>query len=218
MWNWTENQMTIAWIRHGATASNREHRYLGKTDESLDETGRRELTDLKKEGRYPKIDLLFVSPMKRCKETAEILYPGTPWIEIPEWTEMDFGEFEMKNYQELSHDQRYQDWIDSGGTLAFPGGESREAFILRAVRGLERMRTYLNTSDTMAGTIGCVVHGGTIMAVLSHELGGDYFDYQLPNGGIFMWIPSGSGSGGSLLASTSNPAHRKPNYEDRTDS
>ena len=50
---------------------------------------------------------------------------------------MDFGEFEGRNYAQLNGDPRYQAWIDSGGTLAFPGGESREAFIARCVDGME---------------------------------------------------------------------------------
>ena len=133
MRNRTENQITIALIRHGATASNREHRYLGKTDEALDEAGKEELLRLKSEGKYPKADLLFVSPMKRCKETAALIYPGMPYIEIPLWEEMDFGEFERKNYKELSGDARYQAWIDSNGTLPFPGG-GKQGAIYRTVR------------------------------------------------------------------------------------
>ena len=42
MRNRTENQITFVLIRHGATASNREHRYLGHTDEGLDEPGKTE--------------------------------------------------------------------------------------------------------------------------------------------------------------------------------
>ncbi len=65
---------------------------------------------------------VFVSPMLRCRQTAEILFPQIPQIEIDPWREMDFGEFEGKNYAQLNGDPRYQAWIDSGGTLAFPGG------------------------------------------------------------------------------------------------
>lgn len=57
--------------------------------------------------------------MKRCLETAQILYPGQTPIFVPEWTEMDFGAFEGHNYQELAGDPAYQRWIDSGGTLRF---------------------------------------------------------------------------------------------------
>lgn len=214
MWNRTENQINaqIALIRHGKTASNREHRYLGRTDEGLDTDGKQELLKYKEEGRYPVVDVLFVSPMKRCKETAEILYPGVPYLEIPEWCEMDFGEFEGKDYMELSDDPRYQAWIDSNGTFPFPGGESREDFICRCVQGYKKMEKKLSemqrnnpdqTLDIDCGTqmssrpltIGCIVHGGTIMALLSHYLGGEYFDYQIPNGVIYMWVPSGSAVG-----------------------
>ena len=80
---------------------------------------------------------VFVSPMLRCRQTAEILFPQIPQIEIDPWREMDFGEFEGRNYAQLNGDPRYQAWIDSGGTLAFPGGESREAFIARCVDGME---------------------------------------------------------------------------------
>ncbi|MBQ7795840.1 MAG: histidine phosphatase family protein [Lachnospiraceae bacterium] len=208
MWDWTSNQRKIVLIRHGATASNREHRYLGKTDEELDMVGRMELLAQKENGRYPNVDYLFVSPMKRCKETADILYPETPYSEISEWTEMDFGEFEGKNYQELSGDQRYQEWIDSGGILPFPGGESREAFVERCAHGFEMMWNVLEPLQQGQLTVGCIVHGGTIMALLSRFHGGEYFDYQVPNGGIYWWIPSGSAVGGSILAAASDPSDR----------
>ena len=35
MWNRSENQIKLVMIRHGATPSNKEHRYLGRTDEGL---------------------------------------------------------------------------------------------------------------------------------------------------------------------------------------
>ena len=51
MWNWTENQIKMVLIRHGATASNREHRYLGKTDESLDMIGMEEFREISERRR-----------------------------------------------------------------------------------------------------------------------------------------------------------------------
>ena len=51
MWNGTEDKIKvkITWIRHGMTQANGEHRYLGKTDEPLSETGIRLLQEKKKE-------------------------------------------------------------------------------------------------------------------------------------------------------------------------
>lgn len=206
-------EICMTFIRHGATASNREGRYLGKTDEPLSEEGIKALQQYKDVGNYPAADILYSSPMKRCLETVQILYPGQTRIpiQIPEWTEMDFGAFEGHNYKELSGDPRYQQWIDSGGTMPFPEGESREEFIQRSIVGFEHMLQQLKmqhekvteSRQCISGqgsnaeeqetsrrieqaksipNVTAVVHGGTIMALLSHSLGGDYFDYQVKCG------------------------------------
>ena len=196
MWNWSENQIKLVLIRHGATAANNEHRYLGKTEEALSKEGIDELQKAKYAKSYPKIDELFSSPMKRCLETAQILYPDKEARIIPEWEEMDFGAFEGKNYTDLKDDVRYQAWIDSNGTLPFPEGESREEFIKRCEQGFYRMLTcFLKTVDERQNgtkTIGLIVHGGTIMALLSSYYCGEYFDYQVANGKGYICMLEGS--------------------------
>ena len=66
MWNGTEDKIKvkITWIRHGMTQANGEHRYLGKTDEPLSETGIRLLQEKKKEyfSSPPGTDLSSTSP------------------------------------------------------------------------------------------------------------------------------------------------------------
>lgn len=182
-----ENQITLVLIRHGATKANMEHRYLGKTDEVLSKEGEMQLFEYKKMGFFPNIDYLFSSPMKRCVQTAEILFPELKPVEIEEWKEMDFGVFEGKNYLELQGDKRYQEWIDSNGTLPFPEGESREEFISRCDKGFQSMIGKLKpTKEEEHKTVGIIVHGGTIMALLSKYAKGNYFDYQVPNGKGFI--------------------------------
>ena len=191
MRNRAENQVKLVFIRHGATKSNKEHRYLGRTEEGLCEAGKRELLQAKKEERSPQVTHLFISPMKRCLETAQILYPEIAPIIIPEWEEMDFGAFEGKNYIELQKDRRYQAWIDSNGILPFPEGESREAFALRCDDGFRRMLAYLSESgawNQRSLVVGMIVHGGTIMSLLSQYSGGNYFDYQVANGGGYLGV------------------------------
>lgn len=203
MWNWTENQIELYLIRHGMTLGNVEHRYIGRqTDEPLSEDGRQQLEKRKDQWaqvcRTWDMPYVFVSPMLRCRQTAEILFPQIPQIEIDPWREMDFGEFEGRNYAQLNGDPRYQAWIDSGGTLAFPGGESREAFIARCVDGMELVMEQIRQQLAYRACPKCretedngmiqeplpvaaVVHGGTIMALLSHYCRGDYFSYQVKN-------------------------------------
>ena len=76
MWNRTEDKIKvkITWIRHGMTQANGEHRYLGKTDEPLSETGIRLLQEKKKEYFSSPPEFLYTSPMKRCVQTAELLF------------------------------------------------------------------------------------------------------------------------------------------------
>lgn len=210
MWDRRENQIecqiSITLIRHGKTPGNEEHCYIGRTDEALSDDGRAELKEKKKAGYYPEADMLAVSPMKRCGQTAEILYPGKEQICVAAFREIDFGEFEGKNYAGLRHDERYQAWIDSGGALAFPGGESREAFIARCRSGLFSLLEELGKAQKRPGHIAAVVHGGTIMALLSSckvqasdepsgvrqktDEGMHYYDYQCANGEGYTGILS----------------------------
>lgn len=199
MWNRTENQISVILIRHGATPSNREHRYLGRTEESLSEEGKARLCQDQQAGRYPEPDRLFISPMERCIQTAEILYPGMEAARIPQWKEMDFGDFEGYSWKELTGDVRYQNWIDSGGTLPFPGGESRDQFCLRCLEGWKQMWERVAAENRQRTKeiqkLGIIAHGGTLMALLSSLCGGDYFDYQTDNGGGYCCSVEQSDSG-----------------------
>jgi Fructose-2,6-bisphosphatase len=182
MRNRTENQITLALIRHGETPSNALGRYLGRTEEDLSDTGKEKLLQNRQSGKYPRADAVFSSPMKRCLQTAEILYGCTNPIVVAEWREMDFGRFEGRNYRELSGNAEYQAWIDSGGELPFPGGESRQEFLARCRLGLGQAVKKLGKAESLPTSAAAVVHGGTVMALLSAFCGGDYFDYQCKNG------------------------------------
>ncbi|MBR6477844.1 MAG: histidine phosphatase family protein [Lachnospiraceae bacterium] len=179
-------EIELILIRHGKTPGNEEKRYIGKTQESLSKKGREEL--LGKKGLFGECELLFASPMKRCLESCECLWPGKRAFVIPEFEEIDFGRFEGKNYQELSKDPDYQAWIDSGGTMAFPEGESREMFQKRCLAGFEKvLRKLQNIGEGKENVrVAVVVHGGTIMSVLSALYGGDYYDYQIPNASGYL--------------------------------
>ena len=184
MSDWTANQIELTLIRHGATIGNAQRRYIGKTEEQLSQEGMEGIRKRAEQGVYPKADILFVSPMLRCCQTAELIYPGMQMHPISHWREMDFGEFEGKNYEELKEDCRYQSWIDSGGTMAFPGGESRDTFCCRVRQGMEQAMEIIRKQSRQKKvfSVAGVVHGGTIMALCSSYCGGDYYDYQCSNG------------------------------------
>ncbi|WP_040950376.1 histidine phosphatase family protein [Gorillibacterium massiliense] len=184
MRNRTETQINLVLIRHGATPSNAEGRYLGRTEEDLSAAGKEKLLLNKKMGKYPPASIVFSSPMKRCRQTADLLYDCKDPILIEEWREADFGRFEGKNHLDLNGDAEYQKWIDSNGELPFPDGESREDVMDRCKMGLMKVVDELSVNGLTAkeSFIAAVVHGGSMMALLSSFGGGNYFDYQCSNG------------------------------------
>ena len=182
--------LRLWFVRHGMTEGNSHQRYIGVTDEPLCEEGRKLLEKF----TYPAVQALFVSPLKRCRETASILFPKGEQRIVPLLAECDFGEFENKNYKELSDNPHYQEWIDSNGTLPFPGGESNEAFRQRCCQAFQRITEGLQKQEEKTGQTlraAVVVHGGTIMAILERfgTPKKNYFDYQVKNGCGYRLTP-----------------------------
>ena len=171
-------------IRHGQTQGNREHRYIGcQTDEPLCAEGIAALQDRV----YPPVTKVFVSPMKRCLETAAILYPHVSAELVDDFHECDFGAFENKNYAELNGDAAYQAWIDSNGELPFPDGESRLQCAVRCVAAFKKIRQQRQDCAIIA-------HGGTLMAIMEKYAApsGTYYDFQVKNGCGFILYDDGS--------------------------
>ncbi|MGN1416082.1 MAG: histidine phosphatase family protein [Oscillospiraceae bacterium] len=168
--------MRIIFIRHGSTPGNAEKRYIGRTDEPLSAEGISYIVRKK----YPPADIVVTSPMRRCVETAHIIYPDIVPVICGELRECDFGDFEGKNYHELSGNAAYQQWIDSGGEGCFPNGEAPADFRRRCVEGFLRRVKDFGENDAAA----FVVHGGTIMSVLSElaEPKRSYYDCNRDNG------------------------------------
>ncbi|MCR4694067.1 MAG: phosphoglycerate mutase family protein [Pseudobutyrivibrio sp.] len=183
---------TIYLIRHGKTKGNLEKRYIGTTDESLCGIGIEEI-----ESRaYPAVDMVFASPMKRCIETADLIYPHMALSIIDELRETDFGQFEGKNYQDLEDDKAYEAWLETGGMGGFPGGESQQVVNIRTIVGFNKL---LAESDGVK-TVAAIVHGGTIMSLLSTLFGGEYYNYHVENGKGYSFDISSYGACSSLTA------------------
>lgn len=171
--------MKVTFIRHGATKGNLEKRYIGITDEALCLQGKKELIEHLKKQQYPSAEKIIVSPMLRCRETAEIIYHKQEYHIWQDLKECDFGLFENKNYLELSGNMEYQNWIESNGTLAFPNGESIEEFKARCVKGFQECIKEFSGSHIVF-----IVHGGTIMAIFEKFAipYKTYYDWSINNG------------------------------------
>lgn len=171
-------------IRHGKTQGNLQRRYIGsRTDEPLCPQGIQDLQAM----QAPAVQRVFASPLKRCLETAAILYPDIPVEIVNDFRECDFGAFENKNHAELNGRADYQAWIDSNGEMPFPNGESRAAFAARCVKAFEKIR--IQPCDCAL-----VAHGGTLMAIMEAYASpaGTYYDFQVQNGKGFWLYEDGT--------------------------
>ena len=93
--------MELILIRHLKTPGNEKRQYIGSTDEDLSE---QEVLNFKKkckQASYPQVQQVIVSPMKRCIQTAELIYPKNQITQEVLLKECDFGIFEGKTYEEL---------------------------------------------------------------------------------------------------------------------
>ena len=180
--------MEILLIRHGKTKGNVEKRYIGRTDEPLLESSKAELANNPAHEFHP--DLVYISPMLRCRQTAELLFgDANPVPQMIIWDgfqETDFGEFEYLTYEDLNGHPAYQAGIDSGGLAAFPGGESGKDFRLRCQRAFAGC--IQDAQRKKAQKIVIVVHGGTIMSIMERYAvpKEDFYHWQVKNGGGFL--------------------------------
>lgn len=174
--------LKLVLLRHSATEGNLKKRYIGVTDEPLCPEGIRFL----EEHFYPEAEHIFVSPMCRCVQTARLIYPDQAFHIIEELAECDFGDFENKNYQELSDNPDYQRWLDSGAALPFPNGESREIFRWRTLRGFQKVVCFCLAQKAKSAAI--ITHGGNIMNILEEYATPkrDYYQWHVENGCGYM--------------------------------
>ncbi len=178
----------IILIRHGKTAGNLRHEYVGATDQPLCREGIDEVVSYKSSSRYPKVDHVFVSPMQRCLQTMKLIYGDIAHSVIPELKECDFGLFEGKTHQELEDTLYYQKWVADGATGHIPGGEDTEAFKERCCQGFQEVVDYILTHNIINSAL--IVHGGTIMSILDRYSGEkqDFFHWQTQNGCGFKLV------------------------------
>ncbi|MEO7446653.1 MAG: histidine phosphatase family protein [Humibacillus sp.] len=164
----------VVLLRHGATKLTPQKRFsgVGAGDPGLsaagfDQARRAASSPLLRKGTFVGV---LCSPMKRCRETAELIAAE---LDLPlrieaEWREMDFGMWEGMTFDEVQ--DRYPDdlraWKES--PEAAPTG-STETF----AGVLERMGTLAQVLSTRYAdrSVLAVTHVTPIKALVAHALG-----------------------------------------------
>lgn len=177
----------IHFIRHGLTEGAAEGRYIGHTDAELSRDGILQLEDMQRDMVYPKASAVFISPLKRCAQTAAILYPDHHPIEMEGLIEYNFGEFDGKTADELLGGKKadlFTAWLKGGPDSAPPFGESNAQFQKRVCETMEKIVDGVIRSETDNTVI--ITHGGVISTLFAA--------FALPEAQPHEWLtPSGCG-------------------------
>ncbi|MBQ7654557.1 MAG: histidine phosphatase family protein [Clostridia bacterium] len=174
----------IYFYRNGLTPSDTQDKYIGHTDVELSEEGVKQIEQMTSLYTYPKVDAVFSSPLKRCRKTAELIFPENEIIEIHDLIEYNFGSFEGKTAADLQENEVFARWLAGEKGVEPPFGESNESFVKRICSCFEKIVEGLMKTGTTKAAI--VTHGGIIASLLTA--------YGIPEAAMHEWItPNGCG-------------------------
>ena len=168
--------MKLIFIRHGQTEATEKGLYCGQSDLPLSEAGRSALLLKNRRFEYPDVRgfRIITSGMKRTEETLLLIYGDLPHEIMPEFREINFGDFELRHYRELRNDPVYLEWIKDAFSNVCPNGESRAMVVSRVTKKLDEV-----IAD--GRNILIIAHGGVIP---------DSMEYLFKEGkNLYEWMP-----------------------------
>ncbi len=159
-------------VRHAKSEWNATGQWTGHADPSLSKDGKDEAHRTALQLAHLNIHKAYTSPLKRCKETLDILIERLglshiPYISHDALKERDYGDFTGKNKWEVKEevgDERFQR-IRRGWDEPIPGGETLKDVHDRVVPYYE---SHIHP-DLLAGLNVCVVaHGNSLRALVKY--------------------------------------------------
>lgn len=198
MWNCNGFEIKFHIIRHGKTKANEKKLYYGFSDISLSENGKNELLLLKNKINYPKGDFFITSGLKRTNQTLNILYGKKNFLINTNLKEMNFGDFELKSYEQLKNNVSYIKWIKDIEKNPIPNGENKIQFEKRVIIGFNEIFEYCYKN--LFKNVVIISHGGVISSIMQ------YFFKENKN--FYDWLPD-YGRGYSIIFEKSNNIYYK---------
>ena len=118
--------MKLYLLRHGETVLNQKKVYYGSTDCALTAVGEKQARSLRAPLADIPFDAVWVSPLSRAVKTAKLILGEDEknLMTDERLSEVAFGEWEGKSWQELEKEPLYQKWCDDWMRTRPPGGES----------------------------------------------------------------------------------------------
>lgn len=160
---------TALLMRHGETDWNLEGRVMGRHQVELNAKGRAQVEAAARFAESIRPDLIVTSPLRRARQSAEIIAAGLGGLEIveePEIAEVLYGRWEGMTYHELIEDPHYLEYRKSPIEHPTPGGETISEVQARGVAAVSQaIAAHANQRILF------VSHGDIIRTVLCHFMG-----------------------------------------------
>jgi probable phosphoglycerate mutase len=173
-------------IRHGETDWNRELRFQGQVDVSLNATGLEQARRIANRMAGEKADALYASDLLRARQTAEPIAAqlALPAVAEPGLREQSFGTVDGMRVAEIQeqHPEAWEGFLRFQQDYAMPEGESTRAFHGRVMGALERL-----VAAHPEQTVVVVTHGGVLDMIYrtARSLGLDGpRQSEIPNAGM----------------------------------
>ena len=166
-------------LRHGKTGFS--EKYVGATDVPLSSEGVAQISSLHNIFRHQEIDLILSSPMERCRQCAEILFPECSVRYDNELREIDFGRWEGLSFKEIqdADPELVELWANWSPEFCFPQGEQIGSFLDRIHSVGERVLVSQEKTTLL------IAHGGVIRTLLCYFLKlapSDFLLFQIKKG------------------------------------
>ena|SRR5690625_429025 len=146
---------SICLVRHGETDWNKKTKIQGWTDIPLNETGIKQAKNCSEHLAKENWDLIISSPLKRAKQTAEII---NEILNVPLFTMEEFKERNYGDVEGMSRTERDETFPDR----QYPNAEQLTDLMERAMKGIDIIHKKYNRKKVLL-----IAHGGTINAILA---------------------------------------------------
>ncbi|MEU1270958.1 histidine phosphatase family protein [Streptomyces sp. NPDC005799] len=171
-------------VRHGETEWSRSGRHTGSSDVPLTERGREEARRLVPLIRSHRIGAAFVSPLRRARDTAELIGLRDARVD-PDLREWDYGAYEGVTTPDIQR-ERPGWFLFTDGVAPGPPehpGETPEQVGARADRVLAKVDAALADTE---GAVVLVAHGHFLRVLTARRLG------LPPSGGALFQLATGT--------------------------
>lgn len=170
-------------MRHGETDLNKARCFYGSEDVSINELGIKQAQKLYRLMSDKVVTAVYISELKRSRETAEIVFPEYKIKPLSSFNERPFGRWEGMNADEIqaAFPLEWSKWLEEPFEVTPIGAEPFSLF---------KTRVWKMTSKLLQekGDVGIVAHLGVLRLIYQYlvDKQADFWGIDIPQGTVLV--------------------------------